>query len=711
MQTLEISELNRIYDEAEQMDKDVFAEQRSNVLLVSGEHYTRSSQKFMSTVRSSKELTETQKLRLTKNHTHKIVKYYTDTVLALSPDGTIRPRNDKELQDIKSAELNKSVYNHLKDTLRLTEHYRNGAEDFTTLGEVGSLLKWDYSKGRFKGYEQLTSEDGEPLFEEELDEMGQPVPAADESKPIFSGSFVVERLYGFNLLLHAGSKNGREPICWVVRKMVPNKDLLGQFGNSEAVKRALDDNAKEEFVVFDAQKGKYERSKNQTMVREFYWPPCFEYPMGYFCIATDKEILAEGELPGGIFPIVFGTFDNFQTARRGRSILKVARPYQAEINRASSAQAMQQITLGDDKILYQAGTKLQGGALLPGVRGVTYQGAKPEILPGRNGMQFTEYIESQIREMYQAVNLEELLREGEGGGAVDPYTMLYRSAKHKAHFSSYAQKYGQYIKDFISTLLEMAKFYLPDDELIPAIGRSEIVNIAEFRSSEPLRHEIVVEAMDDTVETMLGRQLTFNHILQYVGQNLDKENIGKLIKSMPFGNFEDGFSDLTLDDDIITNDMLALERGEPPTPPGRFDNHEKMIKKLSKRMREPDFKYLDQAIQQNYDLKMQAHEQAEADRLAAIAAAKNEYIPADGPLIACEMYVEDPANPEKAPKRARIPQRALSWLMEKLAEQGMTLEQLESQNQGALAEMAQMMMANQSLANPQGQGPSLMQVG
>jgi hypothetical protein len=217
--------------------------------------------------------------------------------------------------------------------------------------------------------------------------------------------------------------------------------------------------------------------------------------------------------------------------------------------------------------------------------------------------------------------------------------------------------------------------------------------------------------MDDTVDSMLGKQLTFNHILQYVGPNLDKDEVGKLIKAMPYGNFEDGFSDLTLDDDIVTNDMLALERGEDPSPPGQYDDHPKMIKKLSKRMREPDFKFLDQMIQENYKLKISLHEQAEAERQAAILAAKNEYIPADGPLIACEMYVEDPAEPDKAPKRARVPQRALSWLLDQLASQGMSVEQMERQNQGALAEMAQMMMANQQLAGPPSQPPSLSQVG
>lgn len=714
MPTLDIADLNQIYEEAESLDKDVFAEQRSNVLLVAGEHYTKSAQKFHNQVRSAKELTENQKLRLTKNHMHKVTKYYGDTILSLSPDGAIRPRNDKERQDKKEADLNKSVYEYLKDTLRLKEHYRNGVEDFVTLGEVGTLFKYDYNHGRFLGYAQAVDEEGNPLYEVDedtgeplLDENGQPVMMADESQPIFSGKFQVERLYGFNLLLHAGSRNWREPICWIVRKMVKNSKLLADFKDVEGIEDLLGANAEDEYVVFDTQKAGYEKTKDHSLVREFYWPPCFEYPEGYFAITTDRGILAEDKLPGGIFPIVFGTFDNFQTARRGRSIIKVARPYQAEVNRASSQAAMHQITVGDDKILYQSGTKLQSGALLPGVRGLTYNGARPEILPGRTGMQFVDYIESQIREMYQAVNMEELLREKDAGG-VDTYTLLYRSAKHKAHFSSYGEKFGQYIKDFITTLLELAKFYLPDDEIIPMIGRAEVVNLAEFKQATPLSHEIVVEPMDDTVESMLGRQLTFNHILQYVGTNLEREDIGGMIANMPYGNFSDAFSDLTLDRDIVENDILALDRGELPKP-GKYDNHEFMVKKLTKRMREPDFVLLDPQIQENYQVKVAAHEQIIAEQEAALLAAKNEYIPADGPLIGCDMYVED-QDPSKAPKRARIPQRALSWLIDQLAAQGMSMQQMESMNQGALTEMAQMMLANQRPA-PRAVGPSLMQAG
>ena len=74
----------------------------------------------------------------------------------------------------------------------------------------------------------------------------------------------------------------------------------------------------------------------------------------------------------------------------------------------------------------------------------------------------------------------------------------------------------------------------------------------------------------------------------------------------------------------------------------------------------------------------------------AIADAKNEYIPIGGAMIAADMYIPDPNDKNKAAKRVRIPYQALDWLVKQLETQGQTLEKLESQNKGSLAEMAQM---------------------
>jgi len=684
---VELEELNKIYEEAEQADKDVFAEQRSNILLVAGDHYTRNSQRYLNTVRTNKDLTEHQKLRLTKNHTYRISQIWKNSILAYAPGVAIKPQRETEVQDRKDADLNSSVYKHFKNKERFNERYGQWCSDFIDTGECCGEILFDPNDGEFLGYEQAVGESGEPL----VDEAGEMVP--DETKPVFRGKFIFNRIFAFNLLRESSSNSMRGSRCWIIRDMVARSKLKKIYAGDETKLKIIEAHADEEFVVFDASKKGYEKTKEQVQIRKYYWPKCTEYPEGYFMITTSAGILEEGVLPGGVFPVVWACFDEYQTSPRGRAIIRQIRPYQAEINRASSQMAMHQITVGDDKILYQSGTKLAAGALLPGVRGLTYQGIQPSILPGRNGAQFLDYINAQIEEMYRVAMVDEV--EEEMTANLEPYTLLYRSMSQQKKFKPYANKFEQFLVDFVTTFLELAKFYLPDDELIPAIGRGEIVNIAEFRKSSPLSHQITVEPQDDTIETKLGRQLTFTQVLQYGGQNLEKEDIGKILRLMPYGNVGEGMSDFTLDYDIAENAMLALERGEMPQA-GPYDNFTYMIKRLTKRMREPDFKFLDPQVQQAYMSLNQEYNAAEAERQQALIDAKNEYIPADGPLIACDLYVEA-EDPDKAPKRARVPERALSWLMERLETQGLNQAKLEQLNQGSLAEMANMITSG----NPQ----------
>lgn len=683
MKQLEIDELNRIYDNAEQADKDVFAEQRSNILLVAGDHYTKTSDRYRNLIRTNKDLSDSQKLRLTKNHTYRISHLWKNSILAYAPGVAIKPQRDNELQDKKDAELNNSVYQFYKYKYRLKEKYREFCSDFIDTGECCGEILFDPNAGEFLGYEQAVTEDGQPAY----DEMGEMIP--DEAKPVFKGAFVFNRIFAFNLLREASSNDMRKSKCWIVRDMSDTKELEIVYASDPEKLAIVKAGEGDDFVVFDAAKKGYDKVKNQTLLRRYYWPKCKEYPEGYFVIATSAGILEEGPLPGGVFPLVWGCFDQYQSSPRGRSIIKQIRPYQGEVNRASSQVALHQVSIGDDKILYQSGTKLAAGALLPGVRGLTYQGAAPEILPGRDGSQFLPYIQAQIAEMYQVAMVAEI--EQELVNNLEPMTLLYRSASQQKKFKPFAEKFEQFLVDFVTTFLELAKFYIPDDELIPMIGRPDMVNVAEFRKTSELCYQIIVEAADDTIETKLGRQITFNNVMQYAGSNLSKEDIGQLMRHSPYGNAEGAFSDYTLNADTATNMILALERGEQPVP-NKYDDGPYMIKRLTKRMREADFDFLAEEIRANYDALVQQYEQMEADKAAAIAAAKNEFIPVDGPLIACDLYVEDKEKPDQAPKRARVPERALSWLIEKIEEQGLTLSQLETMNQGALAEMAHMIM-------------------
>lgn len=692
MPNLKIADLNKLYSDADSCDRDIYAEQRSNVLLIAGDHYTRKSSKVFSRIRESKEVSENQKLRLTKNYIHKVYRRYVGNILSFAPGVTIIPHNDLELQDQKDAELNKAVWEDAKVKYRMGEKIRSFAQDFVGIGEVACKVFFDPNKGDFVGYKQKTEVGMQDEEYPMNDENGQPV--ADESQPVFKGGFVFERIFGFNLMRCPNAKSMQDSPYHIIRKMGDVVELKKMYANDPDKVKMIESSSDETFIVFDQERGDYSRAENQTMIREYYWKPCYDYPSGYFAITTQAGILDEGELPYGIYPVIFAAFDEYPTSPRGRSIIKQIRPIQGEINRASSQIAQHQITLGDDKLVYQGGTKLAPGALLPGVRGITYNGViAPTVLPGRDGSQYMPYVQASTEELFQIAEMDE---DNEPMPAqVDAYAMLYTSMKQLKKSAMYNEKFEQFLIDLCQTYLELCKHYLSDDELIYAVGRSEIVNIKEFRNTSKLCYQIKVDAKNETAETQLGRQLTMNHILQYVGPNLGKDDIGKIIRNMPFGNVEEMYRDLTIDYDVVKNDFLAMERGEEPDV-NEYDNHTYIVQKVVSRMKEPDFRFLSPQIKTNYITYKARHEKFIADQAQALIDAKNEFIPVGGALIAADMYVPNPDDPNKAAKRIRIPYQSLQWLVDKLDTQGMSLDKIQEMNKGAVADLASMVASGPS---------------
>lgn len=678
MKSLSIDELLAVYNEAESCDQELFAEQRSNLLLVSGDHYNKKGSRYWNRIRESKDLSQEQKLRLTKNHVQKISKTYVNTLVAYAPSVVATPNNPKEFQDQKAAVLNNSVIQHAKVRHKIaTEKTLQWAEDFVNIGEVAAKLFWDPFAGDLIGEEPEVDEEGNPL----VDDNEQPI-----MKPKFTGDLVIERIYGFNLLRTPSTQddmNLSHPL--IIRKMVSTEELRAKAGNDPDKLKAIQDSEDKTFHVFDAAQGQYgSAGKGQTMLLEFYYPKCMRYPKGYFYYTTLTGKLWEGELPFGIWPIIYTGFDGIQTSPRHRSIIKQLRPYQAEINRAGSKIAEHQITMGDDKLLFSSGTKISNGIQLPGVRGIQYSGSKPEHLPGRAGEQYLSYMNSQIQEMYQIANLDAELAEKETQG--DLLMQLFKSIKQKKKFSLYNGKFETFIVRFWETYLQLAKKYYPDTMLIPAIGKQEYVNISEFRSTEPLSYQIKVEPQSDDVESMMGKQVIFNHVLQYVGPQLDKKSIGKIMRNMPFGNFEEAFSELTMDEEMATNMILALDRGEVPLP-NRYDEHLYMVKRLTERVRQADFGLLDPRIQKNYDTMIQFYEKLETTRQQEIMEAQKGFIPSGGARVKVDFYIPSPGNPNRT-ERATLPAESVGWLIDQLAKQGSSQEALTQLNTGAIAEIA-----------------------
>ncbi len=674
---LTIDVLNGLFTDGKTCDDELFAEQRSNILLASGDHYARKHSKWWNRIRDSRELTQEQKLRLTKNHIHRISRIYQNNILAQAPGVIPVPNNPKELQDQKAAELNKSVWEYAKSEQKLKMQIHSWCKDFIDIGECAVKIFWDPMAGRFIGYEQEVDAEGTGV----LDEQGKP---KSNGKAVFSGDLVFERILGFNMIRAAEAKTMDSSRFLAIQKMVEVKTLKALVANDEEKMAKIQATQDETFFVFDGAKSNYTKSENQALVKEFYFRPCHEYPQGWFAITTGNIILSEGELPYGIFPIRYKGCDEIQTTPRHRSIIKQVRPYQYELNRAGSKQAEHQVTLGDDKVILQNGAKVTSGPQLPGVRTMFVTGQAPTILEGRSGAQFTDYIVATINEMYQVVNLQYDSEEKAEGG--DAFANLYRSIREKKKFSIYAEKFEDFLVDVAKTYLELAKQYFDENMLIPAIGRSEYINIPEFKNQEPLCYQIRVEPQSEDPTTMMGKHLVLNHILQYVGQNLEKDDIGKIIRNMPFANSEEIYSDFTLNYDSATNIILALDRGQAP-PVSKNDDGAYILKRLAARQKQADYRLLAPEIQQAYDDVISLYENMEAEKAAAIKAAENEFIPASGAAIKCDYYIPDPSQPTRS-IRATVPAEALDWLVKRLAEQGSTQEQLAMQTSQVQAEIA-----------------------
>jgi hypothetical protein len=324
---------------------------------------------------------------------------------------------------------------------------------------------------------------------------------------------------------------------------------------------------------------------------------------------------------------------------------------------------------------------------MPGVRSISVTGQAPTILAGRDGSQYLPYMQSQIQELYQVMMVEEDSVEVQG--QLDPYALLFRSASQKKKFQRYIRRFERFLVEVCELYLRLSKIQMPDNEVIYAIGRKEQVNIQEFRSADDISYKIVVSPEADDIETKMGKQLVLNHLVQYTGSNLSKEDLGKLIRLMPYANLEEGLEDLTQDYDLSTNDLLALDRGEMPQI-NQYDNHIYCVKRAVSRMRSPDFKFLHPTIQQNYQNYTQGHQQAEVVNQQQIQMAEAGFIPTDGYLITCQMYVADPESPGKT-RLVRLPYGAVKWLVEKLETQGQSQQELETMNQGAMAQMASML--------------------
>ncbi len=705
---LALEDLEKLYTDAETCDKRVFSEQRTNLQLIAGEHYVREGSKYWNRIRDNKQLTDEQRIKLTKNHIQRIMKIYCNAIQSASPGVAIEPKDMKSLQHMKAAELNYAVVQDWKTTDRFDQKKEEWIHNFFEIGEVACKVYWEQNEGTLMGYEQKQLEGesiGETLAEGGMEEMEPPTePEIDEDKPVFSGKVCFKTIYGFNLKRDPDVGDMDDSPFLIVSEMTSMSNVRAKVGE-EAFKE-LSKSTGVEYTVFDNNTGSYRNTKNQCLIKEIYFRPTQLIPKGYYYIWVSTKVMSKGELPRGIFPIVYEGCEKQTGNARAHSPIRSLRPCQIELNRCASKVAEHQISIGDDKILYPATGKLAQGSALPGVRGITYSGQQPTILPGRVGDQYLPYMEAQIKEMYQLAEVQEINEEVDP--ATDIYSLLYRNLRYKKKFTYYSDKFERFLCKVVETGLEIAKEYMPEETLIPAIGKSEYINIPEFKTTEKLCYRIKVEARADDIESQMGKQLVLNHFLQYAGTNISRQDIGMAMRVSPFLNREEMFKDFTMDYDNITNDILALDRGQW-RPPRKNDDHAYVAKKLSSRMNQEDYNQLPPQVHQLYDMKLEMHEKLIVQQAQELQAAQAGFIPSGGYLVKMDYYITG-GKDGTSTKRVSVPSESIAWLLDKLQKQGNQMSELVDVGGGPSSDMARMMLQEQQAQGP-GPAPSAQQPG
>jgi hypothetical protein len=141
-------------------------------------------------------------------------------------------------------------------------------------------------------------------------------------------------------------------------------------------------------------------------------------------------------------------------------------------------------------------------------------------------------------------------------------------------------------------------------------------------------------------------------------------------------NKEQWASNLTLNYDNATNDILALDRGKA-IQASESDDNEYLLSRISHRMKQSDFDMLPAQVQGNYQALKQGHEEMMKQKRQDAEAAKAGWIPTGGPLIGVDCWIPRGSDPSKA-MRARLPQEAINWLVERLEKQGTRQAQLNA---------------------------------
>ena len=680
-----------MYDEACAADKALFAEMRTNVRLRNGDHYNNATRKIVDGIRHKGAPIGEQKIRITKNHIHRITNEFVNAILSRNPSVEVRPFNDGELSDMKNAEMANAVLRWIKDSNSWISLRDDFVQEQSVVGETYGVLRFEPDFGKQIGSKIKQDKDGNEM-----------------SAPVMEGRIVIDKRFGFDMKRDPNARSFAESRYVFFDKLVDMADakrIIKSFGSEQA---QLDEfNGGDGVVtVFDYSTSTYTQDSQKTLFREMYIrPDGNSYPNGRYILSTKHAIVYQTDLPLSMFPVHQLGFDKITTSPRCSAITRVARPFQIEINRASSKQAEHQVTVGDDKVILTNGSKITNGGKAAGVRVLSVDGAAPMVIAGRAGEQYAGYAASETRAMYEACGVGHLMQDAAAQGG-DAFALLHRSMSQKAAFVPYISKWEQFETELFRDALKLAKAYLTPLHVIKIVGKKDAVNIEEFKGIDDDGYDIRVEASSGDVETKFGKLLTVSQTLQYAGSSMTSEQIGQLVKQLPYGNSDEVFNTLTIGYDTAVNTILALDRGDTPVI-SQYGDNAYLLKALTNRIVQSDFRFLGQNVQAAYAKHIQQLEMLQSQQTLQAQQAAQGMIPASGFLTTVNASWKNPSTGRV--ERIKVPSDAIAWLMEKMSSQGVVAAQsaqFDGQSQANIANMVttQSQAAQQPELAPQMQG-------
>jgi len=672
-----LSKLKEMYREAESVDKAVFSEQRSNILLKNGDHYKKNTQgSFDVASRSVVKKSNNGQIRLVKNHLHRICNLYSNSILENDPIPTAEAANESDFHDSKVAKMTSAVFKWVRETNNWDAKSEDFIEDFVVLTECYARVWFNYDKGPSIAVDELTGTD------------------------IKAGEFEITRIMPYDMKRDPDCMSLDDARYLIETKLMTVSALEGLAISMESpdVEKIQKQYSGVELSVFDSSVGRYKKVKGKVEVRIFYWRPSPKNPKGLFTVMTDDFIIGSQELPLGIFPIVYTGFDRLTNSPRHSGIIRVCKPYQVKYNRANSKMAEHQITLGDDRVYLHGNSKLTGGKLVHGVRQFHLTGDVPTIQSGRSGAQYLEYARDTKADMYEAANIDYAILDKAQSG--DSFQMLYASIKDKKKFVKYVRKYERFVTDVYKLVSTMSKEYLTPLHIIKIAGEKEAMNIEEFKDMDDAGFEVKIGATAGDVESKFGKVLTLTQILQYVGSSLSPEQVGSIIKQLPYNDGSTVLNTLTMKTENAENLILALDRGQY-VQTMKYDDHEFLVNALYSRMKQADFPLIDQQSQQLYSQKIQELEMYIAQKMQELQQAQLGAIPADGYLTTVNQSWTNPDTGKV--ERIKLPTGSIMWLTEQLRKQGAFAQSLGEQNPQIMADLAQLQQpqANNALLSEQ----------